>query len=72
MTKNRPLLNLILREVADRHLLHAGVITGPSRRKEVVQARTEFIREALQANVATAEIAKFLYRHPNTIRRAAA
>lgn len=71
MTRNRPLLNLILREVADRRLLHAGVITGPSRRKDIVEARVEFIRECRKANISTAEIAGFLYRHPATIRRIA-
>lgn len=62
----------LLFEVADKHRLHQDVIKGPSRRKDIVEARAELIRRAIEGGVSVAHLAHFLRRHPTTIRRQAA
>lgn len=60
-----------LAQVADSWKLHPDVIRGPSRRADIVGARRDFVLQARDAGVPITHIARFLNRHPNTIRRAA-
>lgn len=65
------ILQQLLAQTADTWKLHPDVLRGPSRRADIVGARRAFVLAARSAGINNSQIARFLNRHPVTIRRVA-